>query len=166
MTPEQMIETSIRYRGSVLHDVAWLEKLIDNFIIYHFTTDELKIIEMQLLLFGDNRLNLENKRQIFDYIAIKHHADWYNSYAPIRIKDYKKSVPMNNDIIWIIEERNKFAHLVLDTTDLGIKFEGEIGFLRYKNATERYSYNEKAFRELMFTIKNVADYLVEKLGNK
>ena len=162
---KKIIETAIRYRGSVINDVAWLEKLIDNFIIFHFTKEETKIIEMQLLLFGDNRLIFENKRQIFDYIAMKHHYDWYLGYETIREGLPKsKSIAMNKDLVWVIEERNKFTHLLLDSTEAGRNKVDTIGFLKFKNSPEVFEYKETQFKELMFVIYNLSNYIGKKIG--
>jgi hypothetical protein len=166
MTHEQkynhIVQTTIKMRGVVLHQMSHLEKAIDNYIIYHLTdrNDEFKVSQMQLLIFGDNRITLESKRQIFTNIAENHDSKWYKSYQPIRkIQAKKGTILMNKDLVYVIEQRNVFAHCVPATTQKAYDNLNEVGFLKFKDKPEHIFYSNEKFIELETTIVALSRYI-------
>ncbi len=117
-------ETAIEYRGKIIHEACYLEKMIDTYIAMYFCEENpLKISDMQLLILGDNRMNFESKRQIFDFISKNYDQNWYYQYKNI-----------SKDLQDIIEHRNVLAHCLLDTSEDSKNFqEGVIRFIRFKN---------------------------------
>jgi len=158
---------AISYRGNVLEKMSFLEKVVDNYIIYHFTNkDEDKTIEMQLLIFGDNRVTFENKKQIFHSLASAHDLQWYRSYKSLRnLKANKGSIPMNSDLTHCIEQRNIFAHCIVDTSVAGINRikPTEVGFVRFKNKEETVWYDEQKINLLLKVIDNVMAHINKKI---
>ena len=107
---------------------------------------------MSLLFLGDERVTLNNKAQIFQFIATNHDVQWYNSYSPIKNK-------MNKDLVDIIQERNNFAHRVVDDNACDIN---KIVLLRIKNKVEVLEYTHERFTEICETIKKLIAHFLLK----
>jgi hypothetical protein len=161
----EIAHATIKWRGIILHQMSHLEKAIDNYIIFHLTDkkDEFKVGQMQLLVFGDSRITLENKRQIFHEIAKVHDNKWYLKYTPIRKMQIKgDTIPLNKDLLYCIQSRNVLAHCVADTTDEALTDTEKIGFLKFKNTSEKVTFTEKELGELELTIINLYKYIAER----
>jgi hypothetical protein len=163
----EMYKIAAKYRGEVLNEVAWMEKFLDEYIAKYFTSGNQKLLsEMHLLFLGDNRVTLENKRQIFYYIADNNDKTWYDEYESARTLSDKKGKPekptLNKDLVWIIEARNVLAHRIVDTTEEGIHDNDKISFLAYKNEMTKYPMSSSDFGELMFTIKRITAFLHQR----
>lgn len=89
-------------------------------------------------------------------MATSNDKKWYESYKSIRIHpDKKKSYSLNNDLVFAIEERNIFAHRVLDKGDLIDNMplpKDTIRFARLKNDYEPLDYTNDKFNELVKVI--------------
>lgn len=159
-----LINKSILWRGQLLHQVSLLEMGINMYLAYYFCGEnEEKFIKIQTLIFGDERMNLSAKQQVFFAIASANDTEWYESYIPIRPKqEKKKAYTMNTDMVWAIEQRNIFAHRMLDV-DAFITFkereEGTVRFIRMKNEIEPIDYKQSDFDLLMETIFNLAKHI-------
>lgn len=161
----EIINHTVKWRGLILHQMSYLEKALDNYIIFHLTDkkDEFKVSQMQLLIFGDNRISLESKRQVFHEIARNHDIKWYKSYNTIRKIEVKKdSIAMNRDLVYCIEQRNIFAHCVADTTDETLQSENQYGFLKFKDTSTRISITETEVRELELTIVALSKHIADR----
>ncbi len=107
---------------------------------------------MQVLILGDERCTLGNKAQIFQQIATKYDEAWYNSYQSTRLKS-----SMSKDIFYIIEQRNIFAHRIIDSnvfTDSKLK-EGSVRFIKFKNDIEPIDYTEAEFNNIIKVSENL-----------
>lgn len=163
-TATELNQLSEKYRGEILNEISWLEKLIDTYIASHFTKgDEQLIVEMQLLLFGDNRMTFENKKQVFQWIAENKDHDWYYSYRSMQDREFKtKDFEMNADLDYVIQNRNIFAHCLLDDSKKAQLDDDNLTFFRFKNDVKRFSFDDKSYRTLLSTIK----YLKAKIEKR
>jgi len=145
-----------------------LEKFIDVYITDYFTnSDEDKSYEMELLILGDNRISFENKRQIFHFLAEKYDNAWYTSYKSIRYLSSKKnSIPMNKDLIYIIEQRNVLAHRVLNMDEVALSDDEGITFLTFKNELSGVRFTEQTFMELKEMIQKLTKYFFGKRNSQ
>lgn len=161
---EQITQTAIKYRGEILERMSWLEKFIDIYITNYLTKkDNYKAQEMQLLIFGDNRISLESKRQIFQRIAEANDLLWFKAYKSVRkIESKKDSIIMNKDLVYVIEQRNVFAHCIADTTDKGTSNLDAIGFVKFKDKGETIWYDNYKFQELANVIVYLTNYIHER----
>ncbi|MBG9377929.1 hypothetical protein I5907_16935 [Panacibacter sp. DH6] len=160
----RIVQTTLKYRGVVIHQMSHLEKALDTYIAHYLTdNNEVKISEMQLLIFGDNRMTMESKRQIFHYIAQHHDNWWYKNYKPVREVESKKgSVLMNKDLTWVIEQRNVFAHCIPDTRYEAYLETDSVGFLKFKDKEERIQFTQDEFNILELTILNLVNYFMHR----
>ena len=161
---KDIFQVAAEYRGSIINETIWLEKRMDDYIAYYFCDDVNRTQEMHLLFWGDNRMSFEGKKQIFDYIARKHDLDWYKQYISLRSAPVKKgSISMNNDLCYIMEQRNILAHCVLDLRkDARNKEKGTVSFLRFKNEEKRFEFTVEIFNEIRMTLINLSSYFIER----
>jgi len=126
-TQEQIQLASYFYRGQIVGDLIYLERLIDEIIAQHLCETREKQVEIFELILGNERMGFSNKIQVFEYI----------------IKTYRQSLFTLNPKIFadlknLNAERNIVAHYLLDTSENGIKvFEQNrsIGFVKFRNST-------------------------------
>lgn len=147
---------SAQFRGNILDSVSMLEMIMDVFIATFFCRNEQRIKDMQMFMIGDNRMSLESKRQVFYAIATRYYKNWYNSFSP----DKK----LNKALIDIIEQRNIFAHCVLDIrSESVIKFKktGVVSFLRFKDDVSPFYYTDETFLKLYEDILYI-HYFIEE----
>ena len=166
---DKLINQSITCRGTILHHICLLELCLNVYIAYHFCgKNRKKIEEMILLMLGDERMTLSAKAQVFYGIGTTHNKQWYESYKSFRVHpDKKKTYSMNNDLVYSIEERNVFAHRILDKGDLIDNVplpKGIIRFARLKNDYETLDYDERKYHELERTILNLTAHFFEVIG--
>lgn len=171
MNDAEAVEKSIQYRGKILHAISDLEFLLNTFIALHYCgNDDEKAYEMQKVILGDDRINLYAKVQIFHFISIKHYNNWVIKYASIRLTQSKKNNNLYNDIVYCIEQRNIFAHRILDRDMLvdqntyPLK-KGYIRFAKFKNEITQIDYNDEAVNELYNLIAYVVRYLNDFIQN-
>jgi len=171
LNPEEnkLIDQSIICRGTILHHITLLESLLNAYIAFHFCgKNKEKIEEMVLMILGDERMTLNSKAQVFYALATTHDKQWYESYKSFRVHpDKKKTYSMNNDLVYSIEERNVFAHRVLDKGDLIDNLplpKGILRFARLKNDYEALDYDEKKYHDLERTILNVCFHFYASIG--
>ena len=164
-----LIEKSMRYRGRILHELSLLELLINEYIAVYFCKEDRDIIrEMHLLVLGDERINLNSKIGIFSSIAKNHDTNWYNSYVSLRPTEKKRPPKtMSNDLIYVIEERNIYAHRAIDMFyTFGDDSSNDLVLLRFKNNIEFITIKEEDFEILSNTIRNLGSYLSGHFINK
>lgn len=165
----EIYELAAKYRGNVLNEMSYLEKLIEVYIADYFTNGNLnKSNDMHLLILGDNRISYESKRQIFNEIAVKNNYEWYISYTGIKNHPKptksKPSIGMNKDLIHVIEQRNLLAHCIVDTSDKARNENNKISFLRFKNDIQSFDFDNNSYSELMFIIKDLTKHLYKLIG--
>jgi hypothetical protein len=164
---------SISYRGTVLHEIAQMEIMLNLYLAVFFCgKDRDKIANISLLILGDDRINLGAKAQVFSYISENHDREKALLYESIRDDNRKKNrIPMAMDLVHVIEERNVFAHRLLDggrvkgMNDLhGIQSDDTIRFVKFKNEPKPIDYNSERFDVLINTIRNLAFSLSDMVG--
>jgi hypothetical protein len=127
-TIEQIQIASYNYRGQIINDLIYLERLIDEAIARHLCVDNDRQTELMELILCNERIGFSNKVQVFEYIFKKHKSDFVSNNPKI-FSDIKK----------LIEERNIIAHYLLDTSENGKAMfdkENKIGFVKFRNSTE------------------------------
>ena len=122
------------------------------------------------LIFGDDRVSLMNKSQIFHYIATNHDKKWYDSYLSTReSSSLKKPHTLMQDISFIVEQRNIFAHRVIDlgefVRDSPIP-QDSLRFAKFKNGIKGEDYNPEQFLDLTFLIVSVTTFIANKVNDK
>ncbi len=125
---QQIQLSGYSYRGQIISDLIHLERLIDESISRHFCTTTDKQKEFFELIIANERMTLNSKIQVFEFIFKKHHNDLIKSVSEI-FSDLKK----------LNEERNIVAHYLLDTSEDGRKMFNDfkkIGFVKFRNSTE------------------------------
>lgn len=163
-----LIKKSISMRGNLLHQISILELGINVYMGDYFCgKDQDKNVDIQMLIFGDDRMNLGAKQQVFFAIASTKDIGWYNSYKSLRIPPpKKKAYTMNADLVWVIEQRNIFAHRVLNVgsfRNLEKMKEGHIRFVRMKNELEALTYSEADFQLLINTVTGLAAFIHQRI---
>lgn len=155
---------SIKYRGKVLHEISLMEMLINVFLGEHFCgiNNPIGNRDMQILILGDDRMTLSAKAQVFHYIANNHYKEGFELYKSMRIHPEapKKKYALNHDLDYVIQERNVFAHRILEgDVNAIVKSKsldaGVIRFVKLKNGVDGVDYTEKKFKELIDTIQNI-----------
>lgn len=176
MTPEEKkqqgyhINKSIEYRGKILNMMTLLEFMLNAYIARYFCGEDLhKIEKMVLLVLGDDRITLSSKAQIFHQIAIKEDKEWYDRYVSNRkiIKPKSSSQNMNNDLNYVIQERNVFAHRIIafdDVYPFPDRPTDTIRFVRFKNDLEPLDYTKEKFDELYLVIAKLAEHFSNHEG--
>lgn len=150
-------DLAVKIRGEILHEMSFLERIVDTYLAMHFCNcDTEKVKQMQLHVFGDNRMAFDAKRQIFFEIASVHDKSWYKSYKP-SVKEN-----LNNELSYIITERNKLAHLIIDT-DENLPVD-EIVFLRFLNDIKEFKYDKLKTRDMVTLINKVCNFIGQRLG--
>lgn len=159
-TINKMLEESKKFRGEILHAMCVFEKKLDIFISKFFCSDEEKSVDMLLFMIGDNRMPLDNKRQVFHAICKKYYKDWYASFGG--------EETLNKCMVHIIEQRNILAHCPMDQSDDAIKeFEKSsvLKFFRFKDSIKDFKYSQKSFLKLYFCIFSVTDFIDEGIDS-
>jgi hypothetical protein len=161
-------QTATFYRGAVLQHMANLELFLNTYIAFFFCgRGSNRFQDMLTLILGDERMSLSSKAQIFHQISTHHDVKWYNAYESIRIppKEKKGKYTLNNDLIFVIEERNIFAHRVCDIVGTmgGVDpvEDGALRFMRFKNSIEPIDYTKEKFSELLKVILLITTHFVE-----
>ncbi len=120
--------TSYHYRGQILGDTIYLERLLDSVIASHFCPEIDKQKEFYELIIANERMSFSNKIQVFEYLFKKYHKDFVEKHPTIFA-----------DIKNINDERNMVAHFLLDSSPEGIERfnkEGVFGFVKFRNGKE------------------------------
>ncbi|MBL4677587.1 MAG: hypothetical protein JKY70_15500 [Mucilaginibacter sp.] len=166
MERKNFIPTAILYRGTILQEMALLEQLLNMYIVKYFCGDDKqKTSDMMLLIMGDERFTLGNKGQIFKIIA-ERDKGWYNSYVSKRQPEGKKNNTLSQDLNFVIEERNIFAHRLLDGGSINHIIplpEGTIRFLKMKNKLSPLDYSYQRFNSIVELIIAIREHLAIKV---
>jgi hypothetical protein len=165
-TPEY-INKSIWYRGVVLHEICMMEVALNNFISNHFCMNSNKAFEMNYVILGDDRISINSKAQIFKHISDTHYQPWVRQYVSLRPKQHKKpAFTLSADLFYVIEQRNIFAHRVLDGDSVRItnpdfkRKEEDIRFIKMKNDIEPIDFNDVQITELTKLISHIRKYII------
>lgn len=171
MTDQEKKQTVIGWRGQVLELMSQLEVVISLYITYHFVggNDEKKFVDMQVVILGDDRMSLNSKAQVFYFLVTEYNKDWYNSYKSHRPTPKKKSpYSLNSDLIYVIEQRNIFAHRILEDgklTDIVVP-DGVIRFAKFKNSIEGVDYTNEKYQELIVIIAKLLMFIMKEVNRK
>lgn len=119
---------SYYYRGQIIGDLIYLERLIDEFISRHLCETGEKQKEIFELILANEKMGFSNKIQVLEFIIKTHKKEFLTSNQNI-FADLKK----------LNDERNIVAHYLLDTSENGRKVFQEsksIGFVKFRNSTK------------------------------
>lgn len=155
-TTDKMEQISIIYRGKIMQSVSYLEKMMDVFIGEFFCRPD-RVNDMTMFVLGDNRMALENKRQVFRALSLRYYKTWFDSFD-------NKGAGLNNCLIDIIEKRNVFAHLAMSIDEEARKDydkTGSITFLRFKDDLKPFRFNDEDISELNELILSVSHFILE-----
>lgn len=134
---ESIVLDAMNIRGFFITDTIAIERLIDDYIARYFCKTRKVQKELLELFLSTERIPFDMKRQAFKILTKKKHPDFE--------KTYKDFFPF---LANIMEQRNIFAHYLLDMTKEGLKrYPDEIGFIKYKNETTTIWYNNKQLLE-------------------
>jgi len=121
---QQFNDGMYKLRGALIHEAVFLERMIDFFLSKHFAKNKKASIELTDWVFTE-RITFENKVQILNLVIQK--------YFP----EFKETHPTyHKDIIYIVEQRNIFAHYLALNDDKDIELflnDKTISFIKYKN---------------------------------
>jgi hypothetical protein len=150
-------------RGSVIQNCVMVEKIMDEFISGYFCKENLKEDLMTFLLCTE-RITFRGKSDIFKLIIEK-------KENAARFAEFKKENPsIHNEITeYILEERNIFAHYLLDTAEGYIdRYEkhGIIRFIKFKVSKEKpavhyLEYNNDRIQKIHKTIIKCGDAIIK-----
>jgi hypothetical protein len=163
---EVLQERAIRYRGAIIHFAISLELAISSYISMYFCgKDAKRMEEMISLVFADDKMTLNSKAQIFYYIASTYDEEWYSSYKSCRKPSQKRNSPItiNNDLVYVIEERNVMTHRVFDNGEVYPDDENIVRFAKTKNIIEPIDYDDKKYIEVLIVIKNLTVYISNRV---
>ena len=158
MNRKQQVKKSILYRGTYLDRLAPLELALNMYLAYHFCgTNYPKVIDMQMLIFGDERMSISNKIQVFYYVGTHYDKKWFDKYNGTFGN-------MNKDLNVIIENRNVFAHRLLEIDRDAIKAKSieNIKYWRFKNDLDIHEYTDEKFNTLLKTIDKLLVYFLDR----
>lgn len=170
-TYQDLMRQAAEYRGQIINEVIWIEKMVDIYISSHFCKRDKSLMEeMHILLLGDNRIAFDNKRQIFHAIAMKHDDKWYDSYKdnsglPKEVKT-KTAGAFNNALCYLIEQRNVLAHCLLDTTkEAKYREDEKIKFFRFKNEISEFEFTPELLSGIHMLILDMNVFLGKRIGS-
>lgn len=160
----QLVQTAIIYRGTILQEMSIMELVLNQYIAEHFCGDnDEKIAEMHVLILGDERISLSNKVQIFNAIRSTEHKEWISGYTSSRQPQAKnKPYSLIQDLNFVVEHRNIFAHRVLDGDLVNIfaeKEEKAITLIKMKNDVSSLEYTEDFFKLIVRVIIDIRNFL-------
>jgi hypothetical protein len=166
-TDDKDVQQSIKYRGTILELMSVLEAWLGVYLAQYFCgNNKDKVRNIQLLLFGDERITLSNKAQVFHFIATEYDKIWYDNYISNRPKQAKKlAYTMNQDLVYIIEQRNIFAHRLMAHKNLdhiSTKPENVLRLARVKNEFAPLDYDVELFNLICKTISTLSLHLYER----
>lgn len=119
---------SYYYRGQIIGDLIYIERLIDEFISRHFCVAREKQKELFELILANERMGFGNKIQVFEFIVKEYRREFATAHPRLF-----------NEIKKLNEERNIVAHYLLDTSENAVNIFQEsksIGFVKFRNSTE------------------------------
>jgi hypothetical protein len=156
----ELLETSMIYRGKMLHYMSMLELVMNIYIANHFCgKDNDKINDMQLLILGDDRMSFKSKMDVFIFIAKKYDSEWYKTYKGV-------GKELRVDLTHAMEQRNVFAHRVADNEDSplsGQKLDKAIvRYVSYKNSIGTEEYGNEKFIALLTMVVDMSKFIAER----
>ena len=86
---KQIAGNGFRIRGYFMNEIIVLERMVDRFLVNHFTKDEDRQLELLSLIMATKRINFESKRQVLKFI-IEMHYPAFNKANPEICTDLKK----------------------------------------------------------------------------
>jgi hypothetical protein len=124
---ESELDSELRYltyflRGSILDATIKTERLIDEYLSFHFSRDASTGIEIKEMLFFTERITFGSKKDIFFILLDKYHKDFI-----------KLNPTFKEKLDRLIPHRNIFAHYEIDLSN-NLLDEGDltIVFKKYK----------------------------------
>ena len=139
---DELTEIIIRVsnlRGQVISRVSTVEMLMNIFLVRYFCEQKDKERDLLETVFATNKITYDSKRDIICALLKK---DRFSKFA------HKKQ--LNDDLQTIGEDRNVFAHYIINNTDdgLGLFRKGLISFIKFKNYSQPKNYTEDDLKVL------------------
>lgn len=149
-----------KIRGDVLHYVAEMERMIDDYICSHFCYNLKKRAELMEIIVSSRFLNFRSKVDLFKHLLLKRKD--VNETTAIKIHEIlsKKIAP----------KRNMLAHATLDSSITSIKKwkrdPTTVYFTRYDYTKKTESFGKNDFLILLDPCTAVKSYLMELKGKR
>lgn len=155
---------SAYYRGQMMGEAIALEKRIDQFIAEHFCKTKRLQNEMYLMFLGDNRISFDGKKQIFEWIAKKHHKEWAKSFSyDIYCDNTKGKSALSAALSFVIEQRNIMAHRMIRAGHDDLLEEDKITFLIVKNEVKPVEYTQEKVSYYAMLVLAISVHIGKKL---
>ena len=123
---------SVQARGLIINDSIYLEKLTDEFIARYFCPSKAKRTHLFEFILGNERITAMSKKDVLKLIIEANYPDIVVANKTLFA-----------DLTTIIEERNMFAHQMVDASKEAEKLEANsFHLIRFKNSTRHFLYNE------------------------
>ncbi|MFZ4101202.1 MAG: hypothetical protein ACOYKR_04555 [Sphingobacterium thalpophilum] len=149
---KSIISDSTDIRGFFITDTIVIERRIDNYLANYFCSKpKYRRQELIEMILSSDSMTFEKKKNIFKVVLKKH--------QPTFEKEYPELFPFLNSII---ENRNIFAHYLLDTSKEALKrYPNDIGFVKYKNDTVTIWFNNEQLKDHLLKHNRVLKMLDE-----
>lgn len=141
-------------RGSILNEVVYLERLMDEYLCRHFCSDKSKRLDLLSFLMATDRITFDNKRGILKILMERDNKPFVLNNKSIF-----------SDLETIMKERNFLAHTLFDSSLDGYNsfLKNEFKFIRFKNSIERSVYNDTKMKNISRLIAKYIDIFTELL---
>lgn len=146
---------AIKWRGIIINETIYLERLIDEYLCRYFCPDEKKRTDLLQLLMATERITLFNKIGLLKYLMERDNKPFC-----------AKNKGIFTDLQTIAEERNLFAHNLLDTSLNGYKAykKGKIIIIKFKNDVKPIEYDiykiEKTVKQILKYVDVMQDLMI------
>lgn len=133
-----MMQKSFSVRGKLISDIIYLERSIDEYLARYFCDDSDKITDIMKTILCTRKITLDNKKEVFLYLLKKVNPEWLLKHPTV-----------NADLVDLIEERNRFAHYILNSNETNVdNYIGDFELINFKNNIEIKSYNDNRIKSL------------------
>lgn len=157
----------IEFRGRILEGVAELDFWLGYYISMYFcgTDNDKKTNEMHNVLLGDDFVSFYSKIKVFKHVAENYDKVVYDQYHSLRTQKKNSKNSMHSDLIFVMENRNTFAHRIaahgwLIPNSVKPLADGSIRFAKLKNTiVEALDYSENEINELCEVIFELQKHL-------
>lgn len=148
-----MMQKSFAVRGKLISDIIYLERSIDEYLARYFCDDADKRTDLMKTILCTRKITLDNKKEVFLFLLKKVNPDWLLKYPTV-----------NADLNDLIEERNRFAHYILNSNETNVdNYTGDFELINFKNNIEIKPYNDIRISELEIKIEKYIKAINELL---
>lgn len=158
----QLLNRAATLRGGILNGVILLERIIDSYLAAYFTADEVKRGELMSMLFAaSNGMPMKQKTVLFKKLLKKNEETFF-----------KENSEFFKDIDYVIEQRNIFAHYLIETGQSAIDdhiSKRSLTFVKYLDKEMLIHYDLKTMDSIVFKVEScieTATGLLEQVTRK